>query len=67
MGVDELGGGDPRRVWYCFDFQLNSRTATLAIMSAFNMSEEDKIAMAHDLRRAVRELRDRGLVVAAKW
>lgn len=26
-----------------------------------------KIKMANDLRKAIRELRDRGLMVAAKW
>jgi hypothetical protein len=62
-----LGGGDPRRVEVCFDFQDQLCLGFTATMSAFNMSEEDRIAMAHDLRRSVRELRDRGLVVAAKW
>lgn len=65
--VEQLGGGDPRRVEPCFDFQDQSGLPYAAIMSAFSMSDEDKIAMAHDLRRSVRELRDRGLVVASKW
>jgi anaphase-promoting complex subunit 8 len=32
-----------------------------------NVSPAEKVHMAHDLRTTVRELRDRGLVVAAKW
>ncbi|KAK8865749.1 hypothetical protein IAR55_000896 [Kwoniella newhampshirensis] len=36
-------------------------------MSGSSMSPDAKIQMAHDLRRSIRELRDRGLMVAAKW
>lgn len=31
------------------------------------MSAAAKVQMAHDLRSTVRELKDRGLLVAAKW
>jgi hypothetical protein len=31
------------------------------------LSPAAKVQMAHDLRRTIRELRDRGLLVSAKW
>jgi len=31
------------------------------------ISPAEKVQMAHDLRTAIRELRDRGILVAAKW
>ncbi|WWD09188.1 hypothetical protein V865_007310 [Kwoniella europaea PYCC6329] len=36
-------------------------------MPGSTMSHDAKIQMAHDLRRSIRELRDRGLMVSAKW
>ena len=36
-------------------------------MSSDTLSPADKIKIAHDLRQTIRELRDRGLLVAAKW
>ncbi|WVR05711.1 hypothetical protein IAU60_002735 [Kwoniella sp. DSM 27419] len=36
-------------------------------MPSASMSPDAKIHMAHELRRTIRELRDRGLMVAAKW
>ncbi|WVQ62414.1 uncharacterized protein L199_000554 [Kwoniella botswanensis] len=36
-------------------------------MPGSTMSPDAKIQMAYDLRRSIRELRDRGLMVAAKW
>ncbi|WWC99465.1 hypothetical protein V866_006368 [Kwoniella sp. B9012] len=36
-------------------------------MPGSTMSHDAKIQMAYDLRRSIRELRDRGLMVAAKW
>ncbi|WWC58343.1 uncharacterized protein I303_100883 [Kwoniella dejecticola CBS 10117] len=36
-------------------------------MPSSTMSPDAKIQMAHDLRRSIRELRDRGLMVSAKW
>ncbi|WWC66603.1 uncharacterized protein I206_100506 [Kwoniella pini CBS 10737] len=36
-------------------------------MPSPTMSPDAKIQMAHDLRRSIRELRDRGLMVSAKW
>ncbi|KAK6905483.1 hypothetical protein I203_106312 [Kwoniella mangroviensis CBS 8507] len=36
-------------------------------MPGSTMSHDAKIQMAYDLRRSIRELRDRGLMVSAKW
>lgn len=30
-------------------------------------TEAEKVQMAYDLRQSIKELRDRGLLVAAKW
>ena len=36
-------------------------------MTSSALSPAAKIQIAHDLRRTIRELKDRGLMVAAKW
>jgi len=36
-------------------------------MTTIHLSHAEKAKMAHELRRTIRELKDRGLIVAAKW
>jgi hypothetical protein len=36
-------------------------------MVSSSLNDEDKVRIAHELRQTVRELRDRGLLVSAKW
>ena len=61
-----FGGGGPRRV--ALISCTTSRSALLfSSMTSIHMSHAEKAKMAHELRRTIRELKDRGLIVAAKW
>lgn len=62
-----LGGGRPStRLGLTFVFD-NSFLHPINIMSTSTLSPQEVAQMAYELRKTVRELKDRGLIVAAKW
>lgn len=50
-----------------FALLFSTTTTTALTMSPTPLSAATKIQMAHDIRVTIRELKDRGLLVAAKW
>jgi hypothetical protein len=62
-----VGGGRPStRLGLTFVFD-NSFLHPINIMSTSTLSPQEVAQMAYELRKTVRELKDRGLIVAAKW
>jgi anaphase-promoting complex subunit 8 len=61
-GVSECGGG-------CLRCQSRPLSLTLSptTIDITNMNTADRVQIVHDIRRTTRELKERGLLVAAKW